>query len=419
MTSKNCVARCGEGDVLKKEKAVDGYSSDFQWLPCEVDISGEDGQARITSYINNLHPQTHKNLYGIIENIITASIPLWNSTLAPLVDLWYHKHQPKSVNIEYMFKDGKPAKEITPDKREVIFRIPYYDVDYDPDPEYGPKTEGPQRLEGEDDGWSESYWNRRNQWIEDTRKVVLPEPGVFRPLEEPPLFDLRKEFAATGLQIIVKLANIELTPEKPEYQGGNWHVEGQLNEHICATALYYYSSSNITPSSLAFRQQTGDFTRGTIQYRQWHYDWLPAIFGCTQGGPTVQYVGGVDTREGRLLTFPNILQHQVQPFKLVDRTKPGHRKILALFLVDPNIKIVSSANVPCQRKDWWVEEIGGGFDTVLPRELGDLVFGAVEDFPMGMEEAKEIRLKLMEERKASVSIQDQQFEEEIFSLCEH
>jgi hypothetical protein len=69
-------------------------------------------------------------------------------------------------------------------------------------------------------------------------------------------------------------------------------------------------------------------------------------------------------------------------FKLVDRTKPGHRKILALFLVDPNIKIISSANVPCQRKDWWREEIEhGGFDTVLPRELGDLVFGAVEDFP--------------------------------------
>ena len=57
---------------------------------------------------------------------------------------------------------------------------------------------------------------------------MLPEPGVFRPLEEPPLFDLRKDFSANGLQIIVKLANIELTPEKPEYEGGTWHVEGQL-----------------------------------------------------------------------------------------------------------------------------------------------------------------------------------------------
>jgi hypothetical protein len=47
VTSENCIARCGEGDVLKKQEALDGYSADFQWLPCsEVDISGDDGQAR-------------------------------------------------------------------------------------------------------------------------------------------------------------------------------------------------------------------------------------------------------------------------------------------------------------------------------------------------------------------------------------
>ena len=53
-----------------------------------------------------------------------------------------------------------------------------------------------------------------------------------------------------------RLANIELSPESPEYEGGTWHVEGQLNEHICATALYYYDNENIMPSQLAFRQQS-------------------------------------------------------------------------------------------------------------------------------------------------------------------
>ena len=42
--------------------------------------------------------------------------------------------------------------------------------------------------------------------------------------------DLRKDFGK--LQIIVKLANIHLTPEKPTYGGGSWHVEGQLNESM-------------------------------------------------------------------------------------------------------------------------------------------------------------------------------------------
>lgn len=32
------------------------------------------------------------------------------------------------------------------------------------------------------------------------------------------------------------------------------HIEGALNEHICATALYYYDEENLTESSLAFRQ---------------------------------------------------------------------------------------------------------------------------------------------------------------------
>jgi hypothetical protein len=36
---------------------------------------------------------------------------------------------------------------------------------------------------------------------------------------------LEEEFRDRGLQVIVKLASVELTPEKPEYSGGNWHLE--------------------------------------------------------------------------------------------------------------------------------------------------------------------------------------------------
>ena len=67
--------------------------------------------------------------------------------------------------------------------------------------------------------------------------------------------DLREEYAEQGLQVIVKLANIELTPEKPNYDGGSWHIEGQLNEHVYASALYYYNSENITESFLSFRHR--------------------------------------------------------------------------------------------------------------------------------------------------------------------
>jgi hypothetical protein len=42
------------------------------------------------------------------------------------------------------------------------------------------------------------------------------------------MMDLKRDYGHRGLQIVVKLANIELTPEKPMYEGGTWHVEGQL-----------------------------------------------------------------------------------------------------------------------------------------------------------------------------------------------
>ena len=150
-------------------------------------------------------------------------------------------------------------------------------------------------------------------------------------------------------------------------------------------------------------------------------DWLEAVFGCEDGTASMQQVGAVETRAGRLITFPNILQHQVQPFSLEDRSKPGHRKLLALFLVDPTVKVISTAHVPCQRKDWWQEVVNmRSAIGDLPRELQDQVFEEVEDFPFDMEEAKQFRLDLMEERKKFVVDASIAFENiYTFFLCEH
>jgi len=119
-----------------------------------------------------------------------------------------------------------------------------------------PEEDKPKQQDGES---RNEFWERLWRWEEDTRRAVLPEPEEFIPpslLGHEKIVDLRKDFGHRGLQIIVKLANIELTPEKPSYEGGTWHVEGQMNEHICATALYYYDNVNITESHLAFRQNS-------------------------------------------------------------------------------------------------------------------------------------------------------------------
>ncbi|KAF5383169.1 hypothetical protein D9615_005044 [Tricholomella constricta] len=442
----DCIQRSGEGVTIPvaplKEATIEAsyryyredeeskapFSRRFQWLPCEVDLSGGEGTAKITSYINNLHPERHCELYSVLEQLIACAIPLWNRTLTPLLD-------------------------------DTELRIYYYKCEYDPDPEDWLEEECPQQ--GESESFDEFY-DRREEWYEEIRRVVQPGPGVFVPpadddvekeeaekeeaekqeaqnerkedkigeKEEVKKVDLWKQYKKRGIQVIVKLANIHLTPEKQAYEGGSWHVEGKLNEHICASAIYYYDSHNITPSHLAFRQQSDTDTL-EIHYEQDHRDWLPAVFGCDTHGRGIQDVGTVETREGRLLTWPNILQHQVQPFRLADPTKPGHRKIVALFLVDPGIRVVSTANVPCQQKDWWSEKVvaaGGetpnkwsGVNAIanLPLELRNHIFEDVDGFPIGLEEAKEVRLQLMEERKKFVVENGKAFAQHQFSLCEH
>jgi hypothetical protein len=57
------------------------------------------------------------------------------------------------------------------------------------------------------------------------RKPAIPESS-FEDLKyaTTPERCLAQMFRKSGLQIIVKMASIELTPEKPEFPIGGWHV---------------------------------------------------------------------------------------------------------------------------------------------------------------------------------------------------
>ncbi|EAW14627.1 uncharacterized protein ACLA_076680 [Aspergillus clavatus NRRL 1] len=367
------------------------YSRKFQWLPCDVQFAGDD-ECRIVTYVNNLHPRQHRPLYTVIEKVLAQAIPLWNTSLGFMGDFYQ--------------------------------RIHYYQV------EFGDNGEPePEQMDSDEED-EQDFWERHQEW-EDSRPVKRPEPGDFKPhvLTGDKQVNLRKDFADQGLQVIVKLANIELTPEKPRYEGGSWHIEGQLNEHICATAIYYYDSENITESTLEFRQRADIDGVEEISYPQSRHDFLQEVFNFDEDvtsydedADITQILGGVSTQQGRLLTFPNIVQHRVDSFGLADTSKPGHRKILALFLVDPHIRIISSANVPPQREDWWKERqevVGRLLNEKLPAELRNMVHDGLEATPISMDEAKKYREELMEERSIKADEQNKRFETGGFSLCEH
>jgi hypothetical protein len=112
----------------------------------------------------------------------------------------------------------------------------------------------------------------------------------------------------------------------------------------------------------------------------------------------------------------------VSPFSLADPSKPGHRKILALFLIDPKMRIISSANVPPQQEEWSRgrrDLVDGLLGERLPVELQEMVRKDLPKSVMSLEEAKEYRLELMEERKWKAQEQNVAFTGGEFSLCEH
>ena len=146
-----------------------------------------------------------------------------------------------------------------------------------------------------------------------------------------------------------------------------------------------------------------------LPYPQNDFAALESIYNFDNEDPTVHQLGSINTREGRLLTFPNVMQHRVSPFGLKDKTKPGHRKILALFLVDPRNPIISTANIPPQQHSWWQElvEEAGVFNR-LPLELAQQVLRS-SDLPVSMEKAKEQREQLMAERRQFVKTHNAAF----------
>ncbi|GAA4547754.1 hypothetical protein GCM10023097_30340 [Streptomyces collinus] len=330
------------------------FSEKFQWLPTDVDVQ-DDGDVAFASYVNNVHSERHHELAGVLPDLFARMLPLLENVLTDL----RHPRPPRIEADPYGWYDSEP---VYPDKGS-----------YTDDGAY---TEALRAWEAAQDDWWEN------------RRPVLPDAPVFTAPERPDA-SARVDLRGRRLQVIVKLATLHLTPDKPEYLGGSWHVEGMLNERIVSTGIYYWDSENITESRLSFRAALDD-----PDYEQNDDNGLREVYGLEDEDALNQMLGSASTPAGRCLAFPNILQHRVDSFRLEDPTRPGHRKILAFFLVDPSETIVSTSDVPPQQP--WS-------DTST----------------MTLDQAKNHREQLMRERRFFVDEHNEQLYEREFSLCEH
>lgn len=122
--------------------------------------------------------------------------------------------------------------------------------------------------------------------------------------------------------------------------------------------------------------------------------------------PLIQDIGDVVTKAHRCIAFPNLYQHQVQPFCLEDPTRPGHRKILVFFLVDPTQRVSSATDVAPQQREWVTEAMHvAGTDSAfarLPVEILSMI-SEENDGTMTRTEAERYREELMAERTVFIT----------------
>jgi hypothetical protein len=235
----------------------------------------------------------------------------------------------------------------------------------------------------------EEYWYDEDTGEEHLRTAQNPGPAPPRLVtpSTPPATDfvppqpapsrLQVRLRGRTLQVITKLSTIRLTPDKPRYNGGAWHVEGMVDESIVATGIYYFDQDNVTESSLAFRAAVSE-----PNYAQNDTFGVAEVFGFSDEDSLNQPRGLCATLAGRCLAWPNTLQHQVQPFQLRDTGKTGHRSILCFFVVDPNRRIRSSATCPPQQSDWLQRELVNMPNFFrLPREVLNLIMHMVQTPP--------------------------------------
>ncbi|KAJ2898069.1 hypothetical protein GGI21_004890, partial [Coemansia aciculifera] len=186
-----------------------------------------------------------------------------------------------------------------------------------------------------------------------------------------------------------------LTDKRPIYGGQDWDLSGTANECIIATGIFFYDVTNIAESSIEFRES---FSPWDFEADHLDEDTISRVYGIDKedmenGEPLSQEIGGVDIKDGRCLVFPGVFQHKMPGFELVDKSKPGHCKMLAFYVVDPSTRIPSTEIVPPQQQDWLLEELLG-FEPFrsLPRLIVDGIMDRVS-FPISLKEAKKIRLE--------------------------
>ena len=169
-------------------------SKNFQWLPSDFTVDDDGKVTLASSYINNIHPTQHTELYSVIPEILQHAIPMFERVLSDVLRPLHPMRIATSGRVrgwggeetaDCIWGDGIPNPTSSSEE------------EYDDDPD---------------------TWLAKQKFsTPDAREKYDGDLGVATDT---------LSLKGRTIQVIVKLANILLTPEKPDYPGGKWHVEG-------------------------------------------------------------------------------------------------------------------------------------------------------------------------------------------------
>jgi len=187
-------------------------------------------------------------------------------------------------------------------------------------------------------GYAQAYdpWDER----EEDCEADLPEPPSKRPAPEPV-----KAASLRGrrLQVIPKLVQYEIGADA-SYESV-WHVEGMSQEHIVATAVFVLDrDEELDGGALRFKR---GYTREDAGQVFWNINQVRPRPVDEMVGRSMVPLGTVETPKGRLVVFPNSHVHRLTP--MTTTAEQARRRIVVFWLVDPDVRILGTNDVPRQQ----------------------------------------------------------------------
>ncbi|KIM23958.1 hypothetical protein M408DRAFT_27405 [Serendipita vermifera MAFF 305830] len=331
-------------------------------IPTDFVIPTEDQPPVVSrlGYISGIPPtKRFTPLLDLINAALEKSIPLFERTLTSL-----HRANHVLVTPRIALGTGPPIR---------------YERGTDPPDEPGQGIGDGTDDEEDEEQWHE--WDRAvHRWAQ-TRKPIPPDLPTGGYVERPGLdgeTEHKVSLRGRTLQLFIKLSRVELTPNSPRFPGGEWTCEGSYENRVVACMSTVLDSSNVTDGELGLKMAV---TRPIITASDPDFACME-YWGKKRYYPLNQFIGAVRMKEGRCIAYPNLYQHRLSPFELVDPTKPGHRTILQLQLVDPELAVLSTTDVPPQPASWALDALLESLDKRLPMEvvLKIMEFAVGEEF---------------------------------------